>query len=49
MCYSYSDRETMEEARKLMRDRDERRRRGERAKREDKKTAPEKGRELVRA
>lgn len=49
MCYSYSDRETMEEARKLMRDRDERKRREERAKREDKKTAPEKGRELVRA
>ena len=49
MCYSYRDRETMEEARRLMRVRDERKRREERAKREDKKTAPEKERELVKA
>lgn len=49
MCYSYRDHETTQEARKLMRDGDERGRREEQAKKEEKKTAPEKERELVRA
>ena len=48
MCYSYKDREAMEEARKTMRDREERRRREERARGEERR-APEKERKLVRA
>ena len=50
VCYSYRDREATEEAReKAARDREERRRREERAKTEEKRPAPDKERELVRA
>lgn len=51
VCYSYRDRETMEQARKTARD-EERRLREERARKEGQKPAPEKERrerELVRA
>lgn len=51
VCYSYRDRETMEQSRKTARD-EERRLREERARKEGRKPAPEKERrerELVRA
>ncbi len=49
MCYSYRDHEAREEARKMMREREDRRRHEERAKDKDKESAPKKERELVRA
>lgn len=49
MCYSYRDHETREEARRMVREREDRRRREERAKNEDRESAPERERELVRA
>ena len=49
MCYSYRDRQAQEEARRMMRDSEERRRRVERVKKDEKERVPEKDRELVRA
>lgn len=49
MCYSYKDHEASEEARRVTREREDRRRREERAKDKGKESAPEKERELVRA
>lgn len=52
MCYSYKDREAMEEARRTARDEDRRRREERTRKEEGAKPAPERApeeRELVRA
>jgi hypothetical protein len=49
VCYSYRDRQAQEEARRMMRDREDRKRREERANKDEKGSAPEKERELVRA
>ncbi len=48
VCYSYRDRESQEEARRTLREREDRRRREERAQKADKERVV-KGRELVRA
>ena len=48
MCYSYRDRQAQEEARKIMQEREDRRRREERAREADKERVAE-DRELVRA
>lgn len=49
MCYSYRDHEAREEARKMTREREDRKLREERAMGKDKEPTPEKERELVRA
>ena len=49
VCYSYRDRQAQEEARRMMRDREKRKRREEWAKKDEKGSAPTKERELVRA
>ena len=48
MCYFYGDRRAQEEARRVMREREDRRRRDERAKKVEKERVS-KDRELVRA
>ena len=48
MCYSYRGREASEEARKMMRDKEDRRREMERAEKGTEKVAPKKERELVK-
>ena len=49
MCYSYRDRKIEEEARRMAREEEDRKRREERANKDVKGSAPEKERELVRA
>ena len=48
MCYSYRDRQAQEEARRMMREREDRRRREERAQKVEKERVA-KDRELVKA
>jgi hypothetical protein len=48
VCYSYRDRQAQEEARRMMREREDRRRREERAQKAEKERVA-KDRELVRA